>query len=139
MKVICFFLFSLFTPLFVNSQTYVGTMDVDGYVRNDVKVRLYGKSPKGAAHLDMYSVKFARMMPVKVNLCITPLSFDGKNFSGDNIVPLSNGEKYDKQIIRKLSGTADSRQIVFSCMMGDKKMTYKGKRMANAESHQSKN
>ena len=120
---LCLLVFSLYGT----AQTYVGTMTVDGYTRKDVRVTLK-KTEKAGVVLTMYQVKFARLMPVKVDFDIPQMKLDGSRLTADGVVPVSKGKRYEKYIIHRLSGTADSKQISFTCMMGDKPFSFKGKR-----------
>ena len=55
--------------LTAGAQTFVGTMNVDGYKREEVKVTLR-KTDSGDYTLTMYRVKFARLMPVRIDFYI---------------------------------------------------------------------
>ncbi len=109
------------------AQTYVGTMTVDGYKRENVKVTLK-KTEKEGIVLTMYRVKFARLMPVKIDFDIPRLKLEGGRLTADGVVPVSDGKRYEKYTIRNLDGTADSKQISFSCKMGDKPFSFTGQR-----------
>lgn len=113
--------------LATSAQTYVGTMTVDGYTRENVKVTLK-KSEKEGIVLTMYKVKFARMMPVKIDFDIPQMKLEGSRLTADGVVPVSKGKRYEKYTIRRLNGTADDKAIAFTCMMGDKPFAFKGKR-----------
>jgi len=76
--------------LCAGAQTYFGTMTVDGYKRENVKVRLW-KSEREGVVLTMYDVKFARMMPVKIDFDIPQLRLENGRLTGDNTVPVSKG------------------------------------------------
>ena len=126
MKNILFFILMAIS-LATSAQTYVGTMTVDGYTRENVKVTLK-KSEKEGIVLTMYKVKFARMMPVKIDFDIPQMKLEGSRLTADGAVPVSKGKRYEKYTIRRLNGTADDKAIAFTCMMGDKPFTFKGKR-----------
>lgn len=112
---------------YAGAQTYVGTMTVDGYTRENVKVTLK-KTEKEGIVLTMYKVKFARMMPVKIDLDIQQLKLEGGRLTADGVVPMSKGKRYEKHTIYRLNGIADSKEISFNCLMGDKPFSFKGKR-----------
>lgn len=112
---------------YAGAQTYIGTMTVDGYTRENVKVTLK-KTEKEGLVLTMYKVKFARMMPVKIDFDIPQLKLEGSQLTADGVVPVSKGKRYEKYTIHRLSGTADSKEISFNCLMGDKPFSFKGKR-----------
>ena len=117
--------FMLTFGLCAGAQTYVGTMTVDGYKRENVKVTLK-KTEKEGIVLTMYKVKFARMMPVKIDFDIPQMKLEGSRLTADGVVPVSKGKRYEKYTIHRLSGTADSKQISFTCSMGDKQFSFKG-------------
>ena len=109
------------------AQTYVGTMTVDGYRRENVKVTLK-KTDKEGIVLTMYRVKFARLMPVKIDFDIPRMKLENGRLTADGVVPVSDGKRYEKYTIRNLDGTADSKQLSFTCKMGDKPFSFTGKR-----------
>ena len=113
--------------LAAGAQSYVGTMEVNGYTRKDVEVRL-SKTPQGEVVLKMFRVKFARLMPVKVDVDIPGVTLKEGTLKGDGITPTSDGKPYEKYRVTKLNGKADSQQITFTCMMGDKPVRFSGKR-----------
>lgn len=109
------------------AQTYVGTMTVDGYRRENVRVTLK-KTEKEGIVLTMYRVKFARLMPVKIDFDIPRMKLEGGRLTADGVVPVSDGKRYEKYTIRNLDGTADSKQLSFTGKMGDKPFSFTGKR-----------
>ena len=127
MKNTILFFILMAISLATSAQTYVGTMTVDGYTRENVKVTLK-RSEKEGIVLTMYKVKFARMMPVKIDFDIPQMKLEGSRLTADGAVPVSKGKRYEKYTIRRLNGTADDKAIAFTCMMGDKPFAFKGKR-----------
>ena len=109
------------------AQSYVGTMEVNGYTRKEVVVQL-AKTQQGELVLKMFNVKFARLMPVKVDVDIPGITLNGSCLQGNNIIPSSKGKPYERYRVTKLDGKADSQQISFTCMMGDKPVKFSGKR-----------
>jgi hypothetical protein len=120
-------LFMMAFGLVAVAQTYVGTMTVDGYKREEVKVTLR-KTEKEGIVLTMYRVKFARMMPVKIDFDIPQMKLEEGRLTADGVVPVSKGKRYEKYTIHRLEGKADSKGLAFSCMMGDKPFSFTGKR-----------
>jgi len=108
-------------------QTYVGTMRFDNFTQRSVTVKL-SKTAQGDVQMTLYHVKFARMMPVHVDVTIPGLRLDGIRLTGDNEVPVSKKKHYDKYTVHRFVGTADADRLDCSCMMGDKKLTFKGNR-----------
>ena len=106
------------------AQTYVGSMTTDGYTRRDVTARLQRQGDR--ATILIFNTKFARMMPVKVDVEIPEVVVDSTALRCRQVVPTSNGKPYPKYTVRNLRGTADGRSLRFSCTMGDKQVTYTG-------------
>ena len=112
------------------AQTYIGTMTVDGYKREKVKVTLK-KTEKEGIVLTMYSVKFARLMPVKIDFDMRQMKLENGRLTADGVVPVAKGKHYEKYTIHRLNGTATSKELSFSCTMGDKPFKFKGVRVAD--------
>lgn len=115
----------LFLTLAATAQSYVGTMEIDGYTRNNVDIRL-ARTLQGTIVLYMYNVKFARLMPVKVDMEIPGLTLADGRLQGNGIVPTSKGKPYEKYRITRFNGTADTEKIAFTCLIGDKQMKFSG-------------
>ena len=106
---------------------YMGTMRMgSGYTLENVHVSM---GEKGC--ITLYHVKFARLMPVRVDVVIPDVKKrkDGERtiLSGDNIIPTLKGKPYPNRTITKLHGQADVQYITFRCLLGDKEMQYSGK------------
>ena len=113
--------------LCASAQTYVGTMTTGSYTQKNVEVRL-AQSPLGEVAMDIKHVKFARLMPVHVDVNIPSLKLEGKSLKGNNIVPTTKGKRQEKRRVKQLSGTADAERLAFTCTMGDKPVSFKGNR-----------
>ena len=110
-----------------SAQTFVGTLTTNGYEKSDVTVKITKKT-QCQATLSMYNAKFSRWMPVKVDLDITPVNFDdNKRLSANNIIPTSDGKKYENRIVRQLTGAVTGNSLTFKCLMGDKNVSFSGK------------
>lgn len=106
---------------------YMGTMRMgSGYALENVRVSM---DEKGS--ITLYHVKFARLMPVRVDVVIPHVKKrkDGERMilSGDNIIPTVKGKPYPNRTVTKLHGQADVQYISFRCLFGDKEMQYSGK------------
>ncbi len=99
----------LFLTLAATAQSYVGTMEIDGYTRNNVDIRL-ARTQQGTIVLYMYNVKFARLMPVKVDMEIPGLTLADGRLQGNGIVPTTKGKPYEKYRITRFNGTADTEK-----------------------------
>lgn len=110
--------------LSVCAAEYVGTMQMSsGYTLDDVRVSIDEKG-----NLTMYRVKFAFLMPLRVDVVIPQVKQEGEKLSGDNIIPTVSNKPYPDKIVTKLSGTISSNSISFSCLFGGKGMEYKGQK-----------
>ena len=110
--------------LSVCAAEYVGTMQMaSGYTLDDVRVSI---DEKGC--LTMYRVKFARLMPLRVDVVISPVKQENGKLSGDSIIPTVNNKPYPDKVVTKLKGTVSSNSISFSCLFGGKGMQYKGQK-----------
>ena len=99
----------LFLTLAATAQSYVGTMEIDGYTRNNVDIRL-ARTQQGTIVLYMYNVKFARLMPVKVDMETPGLTLADGRLQGNGIVPTTKGKPYEKYRITRFNGTADTEK-----------------------------
>ena len=110
------------------AQSFVGTLNTNGYERNDVTVRITAKN-KQQAVLSMYNAKFSRWMPLTVDFDIYPVSLDdNQRLSANNVIPTYKGEKQEKRIVRQLSGAVTGNTLTFKCLMGDKNVSFSGKK-----------
>ncbi len=110
------------------AQRFTGTMTVGGYTRENVVVKLKTTSAQDVCAITMFNVKFARMMPVTLDVTINPVTKKNGLLTGDNIIPSGNGKRYEKYVVRQLKGNVGSDNLRFSCTMGDKKVTYSGRK-----------
>lgn len=109
------------------AQSYVGTLNTNGYERKDVTVRISAKNERQAV-LSMYNAKFSRWMPLTVDFDIYPVTLDeNQRLSANNVIPTYKGEKQEKRIVRQLSGAVTGNTLTFKCLMGDKNVSFSGK------------
>ena len=109
------------------AQSYVGTLNTNGYERKDVTVRISAKNERQAV-LSMYNAKFSRWMPLTVDFDIYPVTLDdNQRLSANNVIPTYKGEKQEKRIVRQLSGAIIGNSLTFKCLMGDKNVSFSGK------------
>jgi hypothetical protein len=115
----------------VGAQTYIGTMEVDGYKREDVKVTLRvgtNQQSPNVVELTMYRVKFSWLMPVKIDFDIPQMKLENGRLTADGVVPVSDGKRYEKYTIHNLSGAVSEQKLIFQCRMGDKPFFFSGER-----------
>lgn len=109
------------------AQSFVGTLNTNGYERKDVTVRIAAKNERQAV-LSMYNAKFSRWMPLTVDFDIWPVTLDdNQRLSANNVIPTYKGEKQEKRIVRQLSGAITGNTLTFKCLMGDKNVSFSGK------------
>lgn len=106
-----------------NATEFVGSMSLaSGFSLDDVRVSLDEQG-----NLTLYSVKFARMMPVRVDVLIPQVECNNERISGEDIIPSVSGKPHPDRIVTQLHGTVDKQALVFRCLMGGKEIHYKGK------------
>ena len=120
-------LIGLLFGISVCAAEYDGTMRMgSGYTLEKVRVKW---DEHGS--ITLYHVKFARLMPVRVDVVIPQVQAlidSGQTvLSGDNIVPTVNEKAYPDRIITNLHGQADMQTISFRCLFGGKEMRFDGK------------
>ena len=111
----------------LHGQTYVGTMTIGNYTQHQVKVDL-ATAADGTATLTLHGVKFARMMPVKLDVTIAPVASKDGTLRADGVVPTAKGKRYEKYTVRRLQGSAGKKQLQFRCQMGKKELVVDAKR-----------
>ncbi len=127
-KTILATLIATLLSVMASAQTFVGTLTTNGYNKNDVTVKITTKTA-GQATISMFGAKFSRWMPVKVDLDITPVKIDqNQRLSANNVVPTSDGKRYKKRIVKQLTGSIGGNSLTFKCLMGDKDVSFSGKR-----------
>lgn len=115
---------------------YVGTMNVDQndgtmYTQRDVEVdyELYGDDK---LNFVMYNVKFAKGMPLKLDMVVEGVSYteeDGAyTLSGEGIVPYAMGGPFEKFTLTRLVGTITDNKMTLSFLCGEYPVTYEGTR-----------
>lgn len=117
----------------VEQKCYKGTMVVDQndgtfYTQEDVEVDFEIKD--GKLNFVMYQVKFAKGMPLKLDMVVEGADYvdnDGSyTISGDGIVPYAMGGPFEKFTITKLNGTITDTEFEMEFMCGEYPVTYEG-------------
>ena len=126
MRTICVLL-GLSFCLSIHAADYIGTMRMEsGFELRNVRVEL---DPSG--RLTLFDVKFARLMPVRVDVVIPHVQQRKQGaqtlLSGDGIVPMVNRKSHPDRIVKKLHGHADKQSLSFSCLLGGKALRFEGK------------
>lgn len=117
----------------VEQKCYKGTMVVDQndgtfYTQEDVEVDYEIKD--GKLNFVMYQVKFAKGMPLKLDMVVEGADYvdnDGSyTISGDGIVPYAMGGPFEKFTITGLEGTITDTTYTMEFMCGEYPVTYEG-------------
>lgn len=117
----------------VEQKCYKGTMVVDQndgtfYTQEDVEVDFEIKD--GKLNFVMYQVKFAKGMPLKLDMVVEGADYvdnDGSyTISGDGIVPYAMGGPFEKFTITGLEGTITDTEFEMEFMCGEYPVTYAG-------------
>lgn len=117
----------------VEQKCYKGTMVVDQndgtfYTQEDVEVDYEIKD--GKLNFVMYQVKFAKGMPLKLDMVVEGADYvdnDGSyTISGDGIVPYAMGGPFEKFTITNLNGTITDTEFEMEFMCGEYPVTYAG-------------
>lgn len=117
------FILLLCIGLQMMAAEYVGTMQMaGGFTLKEVRVSLDEQG-----NLTMYDVKFARMMPVRVDVRIPGVKRQQGQLSGDKIIPYVGNKPQPKRIVTHLRGTANKQTLSFRCEFGGKEMQFQGK------------
>ena len=125
MRKLGFIIVFLCHGLCLHAQSYIGTITAGNYTQGKVKAQIT-TTPQGGVAVTLFHVKFARMMPVRLNVTIPSLTISGTRLTGENIVPTGNNKRYEKYLVRNFDGTADRNQLAFTCLMGKETLTFKG-------------
>lgn len=106
---------------------YTGTMRMaGGYTMEQVRVSLDERG-----NLTLYQVKFARLMPVRLDIVFPGVECNQESnlmiIKGDSIIPTIHNEPRPDRIVKKLQGNAGGQTLFFRCLIGGKEMTYEGR------------
>jgi len=131
MKKIITLLFALVLGLALQAQNFVGNMSIASFNQKNITCVLKVDA-QGNGTLVMQKVKFAKMMPVRVNMSIAGLTVKkDKNgnlvLAGNNIVPTAGDKSYPKKTITNFHGTVQGGTLSVNFIMSEKKVTFTGK------------
>ena len=128
MKHLLLFFIALMVFVAAYGQTYIGELTTNGYTYKNAKMELIEKGT--TITLTMRHVKFAKLMPVKVDVEVKGLTANRRQravlLNGNNIIPLSNGKPHANRTIHDFKGIADATTLTFECKMGDKRVSFSG-------------
>lgn len=104
---------------------YVGTMAIGSYADHNVEATLRVSGQQ--ATLTLHRVKFARMMPVRVDMQLSGLRVQGDSVLAARVVPMSKGKPYEKYLVTVLRGRCSAGHLTLRATMGGKPWSYDGR------------
>lgn len=118
------------------NSCYTGTMNVDQndgttFTLGDVDVdyELYNADK---LNFVMYDVKFAKGMPLKLDMVVEGVGYTEDNgvytLTGEGIVPYAMGGPFEKFTLTQLVGTITDDMMSLSFLCGEYPVTYEGTR-----------
>ena len=84
------------------SAQYVGKMSLGSYADRNVEATLRVSGQQ--ATLTLHRVKFARMMPVRIDMQLQGLQVQGDSVMAARVVPSAKGKPYEKYLVEGLRG-----------------------------------
>jgi len=131
MKRVITLLFALMLGMALQAQTFVGNMSIATFQQKNITCTLKVDA-QGRGTLVMQRVKFAKMMPVRVDMSIAGLTVkkdrDGNlTLTGTDIVPTAGEKSYPKKTITNFHGTLRGGTLTANFTMSEKKVTFTGK------------
>lgn len=119
----------------IEKECYVGTLTVDQndgtfYTQEDVKIDY--EIIDGKLNFVMYKVKFAKAMPIKLDMVVEGVDCLGAigNYvlAGNGIVPYAMGGAFEKYTITELVGAITNNTMTLSFKCGEYPVTYEGRK-----------
>lgn len=131
MKRVITLLFALMLGMALQAQTFVGNMSIATFQQKNITCTLKVDA-QGRGTLVMQRVKFAKMMPVRVDMSIASLTVkkdrDGNlTLTGTDIVPTAGEKSYPKKTVTNFHGTLRGGTLTANFTMSEKKVTFTGK------------
>ena len=131
MKRVITLLFALMLGMAMQAQTFVGNMSIATFQQKNITCTLKVDA-QGRGTLVIQRVKFAKMMPVRVDMSIADLTVkkdrDGNlTLTGTDIVPTAGEKSYPKKTITNFHGTLRGGTLTANFTMSEKKVTFTGK------------
>ena len=131
MKRVISLLFALMLGMALQAQTFVGNMSIATFQQKNITCTLKVDA-QGRGTLVIQRVKFAKMMPVRVDMSIADLTVkkdrDGNlTLTGTDIVPTAGEKSYPKKTVTNFHGTLRGGTLTANFTMSEKKVTFTGK------------
>lgn len=113
----------LWLTLPMMAAEYIGTMQMaGGFTLKEVHVTLDAQG-----NLTMHNVKFALLMPVRVDVLIPKVKRKNDRLTCEIATPYVDDKPQHKRVVTNLHGTITPQVLSFSCQFGGKQMHYQGK------------
>ncbi len=125
MKRAALLILMLFAGALMAQSRYVGTMTYGSYTLDKIEATMTVRD--GKASISLYRVKFARMMPVRIDMDLKGVPAHSGTLGAKRVVPTSKGKPKEDYDIRDLSGTYSQGTLRISGTMNGKRFTYSGK------------
>jgi len=131
MKKIIPLLFALILGMALHAQNFVGNMRIASFDQKNITC-LLKVDAQGHGTLVMQRVKFAKMMPVRIDMTLSGLSVKKDPngtlvISGNNIVPTAGDKSYPKKTVTHFHGTLQGSTLSLNFIMSEKNVTFTGK------------
>jgi len=131
MKRVITLLFALMLGMALQAQSFVGNMSIATFQQKNITCTLKVDA-QGRGTLVIQRVKFAKMMPVRVDMSIAGLTVkkdrDGNlTLTGTDIVPTAGEKSYPKKTVTNFHGTLRGGTLTANFTMSEKKVTFTGK------------
>lgn len=113
---------------------YVGVLDVDQsdsttYTQDSVRLD-FVKTGANTADIYLYQVSFSPRMPMKIDMKIASASYSinatDTLFSGNDIIPTSDGTEFSRYIVTNLNGTITNNTLTLSMRCGTNPVRFSG-------------
>ncbi len=131
MKRVITLLFALMLGMALQAQSFVGNMSIATFQQKNITCTLKVDA-QGRGTLVLQRVKYAKMMPVRVDMSIAGLTVkkdrDGNlTLTGTDIVPTAGEKSYPKKTVTNFHGTLRGGTLTANFTMSEKKVTFTGK------------
>ncbi len=119
-----------FCSMHAQTTTFIGTLVIDNYTQKNITATMTVRN--GTATCVIHNMRISKMVPMKFDSTIPGLKVattEGNTIvTGNNITPKVGSAGFETFVITRFKGEVKGDNVSASCMMGDKKVTYTGKK-----------
>lgn len=119
-----------FCTLRAQTSTFIGTLVIDNFTQKNITATMTVKN--GVATCVIHDMKISKMVPMRFDSTIPGLKAVTANetttVTGNNITPKVGNTGFDAFVITRFKGEVKGDNVSASCLMGDKKVTFTGKK-----------